>query len=695
MASRVAGAVFAVIAAALLAGSVLLVPWWSGHPTFKGVAIKAKEITVGPLGGTGCNVGGDGACMNVPVDPTFEIAGLALAGVTALLVLVAAVMATLALIGRDGRRTFAVFTIIGAAIAGGLGGALLAIGPQIQTEAPLPFALGLYVFFGGIACAFVGSLLALRKDAPARMQLAPARQSAKQLQNSSAPHRSADQHPPPVDMRALLAEDSLRPSSLGPEPMLGKPPPVQSPGGALPGPSGPLGAIGTNNPQPLFSSAPQLRPLYELQGGGIAKPQANFPLRPPTPIPRDQVSAMAGIPTPASIDVQRPVTAAGIPAAPPPPPSPPVPPPLPPPTPVPRATPKPPTPPPPLGEPHEPGLETDRDLLGTARASKPRTLPPPNRNKPPSVAPMAPFVAMPARPDTEHDDDDSFDALKTYDANRRPAAAERPKPPTPGPRNSPFPAAPPKWSATSPSPKSPAAAAPPSSPAAWAPSKLPGRSPPESPASALPNPAPSAPSRSPTGPAPQSPATSALSTSAPSALSSSHGASPSSTPSTSEPSKSHAPSAPARLLTEDAPLDTDLSTHAIDENLPSTEAFERPKTVTSTMETQSAPPGDDDDDELMTTARDKVSSTDVEGLPTVRPPTATEMHSPAPTASEPPTEREKPKPPISTAPQSLPPPTEKQQVTSGPSPACPQCEAPMAWVEAHLRFYCKSCKMYF
>jgi hypothetical protein len=51
--------------------------------------------------------------------------------------------------------------------------------------------------------------------------------------------------------------------------------------------------------------------------------------------------------------------------------------------------------------------------------------------------------------------------------------------------------------------------------------------------------------------------------------------------------------------------------------------------------------------------------------------------------------------PISTAPSSLPPPSEKQSATSGPSPACPQCEAPMAWVEAHLRFYCKSCKMYF
>jgi len=51
--------------------------------------------------------------------------------------------------------------------------------------------------------------------------------------------------------------------------------------------------------------------------------------------------------------------------------------------------------------------------------------------------------------------------------------------------------------------------------------------------------------------------------------------------------------------------------------------------------------------------------------------------------------------PMSTAPQSLPPPKKAPQVSSGPTPACPQCEAPMAWVEEHLRFYCASCRMYF
>ena len=52
-------------------------------------------------------------------------------------------------------------------------------------------------------------------------------------------------------------------------------------------------------------------------------------------------------------------------------------------------------------------------------------------------------------------------------------------------------------------------------------------------------------------------------------------------------------------------------------------------------------------------------------------------------------------PPMSTAPSSLPPPKKMPAASSGPTPACPQCEAPMAWVEEHLRFYCASCRMYF
>jgi hypothetical protein len=51
--------------------------------------------------------------------------------------------------------------------------------------------------------------------------------------------------------------------------------------------------------------------------------------------------------------------------------------------------------------------------------------------------------------------------------------------------------------------------------------------------------------------------------------------------------------------------------------------------------------------------------------------------------------------PISTAPANLAPPKSTQIAATGPTPACPQCESPMAWVEEHLRFYCKQCRMYF
>jgi hypothetical protein len=60
-----------------------------------------------------------------------------------------------------------------------------------------------------------------------------------------------------------------------------------------------------------------------------------------------------------------------------------------------------------------------------------------------------------------------------------------------------------------------------------------------------------------------------------------------------------------------------------------------------------------------------------------------------------PADRPATKPPVSTAPTSLPPPKKIAEVPSGPTPACPQCESPMAWVEEHLRFYCRECRMYF
>jgi hypothetical protein len=659
MASRVAGAVLALFAAALLVVSVVAAPWWNGHPKFNGAEIKAKEIGVGPLGATGCNTGGDGACMSVPVDPTFETVGFALAGVTGLLAITALALGVFTAREKARRKTFAIFVIVGSMIAALLAVLLVVVGPKIRTEAPLPFSTGLFVFFGGITAALGASIFAMRNPPIAASR-------------ASRPSQQPMQHPVPLsphgglDVHALLADDAaLRPSSAGP---FGRtsPPGVHSPGGALAGPSGPLGAPGPQ--QPLFTGAPQLRPLYEANpsqggtGGYVPQPHQNFPMRPPTPVPLDRISAMAGIPTPASIEAQRSVTMAS-PGAPP--------------------------APPPLDV-------TDRDLLGAAgmRPPRPKTLPPPARSKTSSMPPALPLVqarplptlanvAVPPPPNMTlaqihtPDPDEPFDSMQTYQRDDMPSPRSAPELP----------------------PIAHAVIVPASPPA---PRPAPRKSAQQKAASIAARVAAMGPPR------PASPTGARLVVPMPARL----------TP------------RPAAKPPEEVSVDTDVSMQAISEDAqPGTETFE-----TSTSESTGFSRKPDADDDAMTVGREKISRTDVE-LPIVRqpsidrPPTetsqtlappdddvpdtasmatrgddeerATERAAPPPPPAPPlkkPAESaalDKPKLPISTAPDTLPPPTEKQTAASGPSPACPQCEAPMAWVEAHLRFYCKSCKMYF
>ena len=556
MASRVAGAVLALTAAALLAVSVIAAAWWNGHPHYNGAEIKAKEISVGPLGATGCNTGGDGACMSVPVDPTFETIGFALAGVTGLLAITALALAALTASVHARRKSFAIFVIVGSMIAALLALVLVVVGPKIRTEAPLPFSTGLFVFFGGVACALGSSVFAMRTPSiqPRGMQLAPPRQSRQSMQMAQvpiSPHGGLDVH-------ALLTQDQLRPSSLGPEPRLARGSPVQSPGGALPGPSGPLGAIGGPQ-QPLFSSAPQLRPLYDVApgqggtGGFVPQPAQNFPMRPPTPIPRDQISAHAGIPTPASIDVQKPVTVAGF-------------------------------PPPPQD------LDaTDRDLLRAA-GLRPKTLPPPNRSKSASIPPqMSPLVqprplptlanvSVPPPPNVTlatPDPDEPFDSMQTYQRD------EPPPPPLP----SLAPAWPPVEAPTVPSKSPPPPAKSAQSKAAAIAARV----------AAMP--------RTPTGSKPVVPMPARIP--------------PRATPRPPTQLTEDSTDVSTRAVEDDAP-GTETFETATNESTSFAAKPQPPKSKSSTMETQPAP-SDDGDDEMMTVGREKVARTDVE-LPTVRPP---------------------------------------------------------------------------
>ncbi|MDQ3299404.1 MAG: hypothetical protein M3619_22735, partial [Myxococcota bacterium] len=310
MASRVSGAGTALAAAALLAVSIATSAWWAGHPTINGQPRRMQEIFVGLHGAELCNTGGDGTCKAMPLPEGFENIAYAELATTSALLLAILAMAALVWSRNDRRRTLAKLCIPLAGIAGILATFLLIQGPSRQAAVPIGF--GMYLFWAGAGLSIVASVLALRELPIPRMQLAPARQSAAAFGSSASNPR--------VDLDALKQEDQLRPSQLRPEPMLGRAPPApaQSPGGFLPGPSGPLGAPGGSGPKPLFSSAPQLRPLYEATpnqggtGGFVPQQVAPIAMAAPAPVPRNQVSAHAGIPTPASIEAQRPVTVAGV-----------------------------------------------------------------------------------------------------------------------------------------------------------------------------------------------------------------------------------------------------------------------------------------------------------------------------------------------------------------------------------------------
>jgi hypothetical protein len=109
-------------------------------------------------------------------------------------------------------------------------------------------------------------------------------------------------------------------------------------------------------------------------------------------------------------------------------------------------------------------------------------------------------------------------------------------------------------------------------------------------------------------------------------------------------------------------------------------------------------PGDDSEFNRAGSQSEHTAETKLprEGVAT---PERSQTKTPIPTlerAAQAPPEPERPaQVPISTAPTSLPPPKKIEAVPSGPTPACPQCESPMAWVDEHLRFYCKHCRMYF
>ncbi len=567
MAFRVVGAVLALIAAALLTVSIVTTAWWQGPPEMGGKVYHRKNVHIGLVQSRGCDISDDveSNCTGLSVGTAFTLVTVIELVAVGTLALGLVGLGITALLASERKRVFSKIAL-GAAGAG----AIIAIGlllqaPEIEGKAVgIPIGYGIYLFFVGTGLGIAAGIVALQ---PTRSKPAP---------KWSSHVQSTPQPPPPVDVLALLQEDALRPSSLGPEPMMGRPPAPPSPGGMLAGPSGPLAPV---QAQPLFSTAPQLRPLYEAnptQGGTggyvpAMSPPPALPPRGPTPISHAAVNALAGRPTP-----------------------------------------------PPM-----------------AATARPKTLPPPIRSKPLSVAPPIPPLPRPAaRP-----------IGGTTPPRSQPTIASAAVPPPPGL--------------------------------------------PQTLAGILPtNLNPKLPIRADTDPSEQ------FETIEHERATNDSGFDAAATVARD--------SGQQRATSE--PMDeqsVSLFHIGVGDNTSPSVPFEQPtaesrsfssEVSTSTdlddAEDNEASEDDDLDDAVATRAREKIelghASTDMD-LPTTAE-LVERVAEPAPLVA---------KLPITTASATLPPPTAAQAATSGPSPACPQCEAPMAWVEEHLRFYCKSCRMYF
>ena len=346
MSSRVAGAALAVLAALALVSASAGVPWgwWDGHPRIGGRVIEAKDVTVSLLSAQGCNTGGDKQCQPLALPGSFTTLSLVELGASGLLIAALVLLALTTLVGADSRRTLAKVVLVLAAIAVVLAGTLLVLGPQMTSTqvVVLPLGPGLYLFAGAIACALAGGVVTLRAPAgiaavvgaappaygapypgyaPHAPGYAPPAHGFAPGSTGFPPHptgqptQASAEHPPaPVANMTLPIGPPPAPAWAGaastsaPGPFDGKasfvrgpalPAPV-SPGGLLPGPTGPLGG---------GAPGPALRPLHEHPGA----PPAFTSGRPGTLPPPNRSATPPSAPARAAAP---PMTLAGAPNAP-------------------------------------------------------------------------------------------------------------------------------------------------------------------------------------------------------------------------------------------------------------------------------------------------------------------------------------------------------------------------------------------
>jgi hypothetical protein len=740
MSSRVTGAGLALIAVALLAVSLLTpavlpaeLSLFAGHPTVAEHTRTTQDVYVGLYSAQLCNSGGDGTCKSGDATGGFRAFGFAELGLTAGLAAGALALGLLTLRRSERRKSAArlVWLLGGLAIAGAAG--LVAVGPFHGASAPI--GLGMALHAAGILGAMIGGAIAIRPPPPIRLRVAergpqplgavpasqpfhrrtqrsdhdprapsppaplpgyPAHQDPfagpqlRPLYDANPAHggtggllpveRPGIASPPPLARSAPMAIPSPVPLAAPDDLTAAGPPLADEPGPALPFAAAepPRPALPfADPPRPPFGDASRaMPPLFtpdELRSPAPGMPP--LPLDEPRPDLRPTVQRSAADEprqTAPRFAVDEPRPAA-------------LPPPLPP-----AARTKSQSVPPPL------------PASVTAAAAQPATAvaPPPKPRTQVSLVPPMPDNDLPIAPPTALIATDSSPDLAAPSSRAEPTSFPRPETPLappPPPVAGPLPiAAPPPIRREVPSPRPQRETASP---------RPPLRASVPMPARSTPNPTrppPLAPTRG-------APARPTIATTVP--------------PIPAIPAIPTIPSIPPPRRADTDVTDTDGRPEPDAEGATvSRVPVEVSDYVSQTNVSAGAPSADDVDAAVDLADRGAVPDTSPGGEPVADPPDAIAVRptvqapaqipprgadqptviaspiSPLPplSAASAPAARDRPMPklPISTAPESLPPPRDNKP-TIGPSPACPQCEAPMAWVEEHLRFYCKSCRMYF
>jgi hypothetical protein len=728
MAPRALAALLAVLAAIAFVVSIASSAWWAGNPSVAGKTIHAKHVRVGLMGATGCNTGGDGTCEDVKTGATLQLVGSIELGAIGLATFLAFALAISAWTVGDRRKGLAKTTITITLLVAAGGGLVLALGPDIDASAhvDVPIGWGTFVFAGAVAASVIASLVTRTLEPePLRLKpgvapLPPAPPDLRDLvrdQNELAPRDSVPHIPqlrplydpqnagympalqspsmplaPPEpygreQVKALTGQVTPTPERVNPfgSPNPGVAPPMPQPGE----PGGPpVDPFARTAPRPQGGEAPPMAPPIRAKAPSAAPPPPNRN-RPPSiaPLPNRNKPASAA---PPPFDRTKSPSAAPPPfdrtkspsAAPPPNRNKPV-----------VPTPGAPHPKPTSVPPSSPGTPARaRTELGPGTDPVARSLKTPERPSEPELRPSAPTMAhaVPPMPTAENqapparlsgrDLHTSVEIDAGAKAAARAAEAVLANKSTARGTLDPRIAAKVTRNATDVQTDEAALTTDQHERVDPTETGLEIERAPRSQTStdgqtlvgAVPE-SPSGESDTAVGEPPQPPRKAAtIITGEERVLS------------TMQRSVARAPTEDAfetgraAIVPPDGPLTDELAAQ------PSTEmdAIEAPVTEVHSVVTP--------DDLAAELAQSAIGEhTDMTRMSTIGERRDSES-TPIPTFHRAPSAQIQ-----STAPSTLPPPRTAEPSSSGPSPACPQCESPMAWVEEHLRFYCKQCRMYF